>query len=867
MQGKVVFPAVRKADKSQKATVFQAAIPVDLSFPGRIQERWEDWQLNQDGSLQTAGASSLIVNKSGIYAIRDPAASVLALVDPVTGFIRSLPVYSFAKTAGFSGAACHSACNRNHDGLPDRQSHPAQTDVLGLQRPLSSPLVDEGQGNLAFPILSSPACLGWNTAGGVGASIVWASITNAISISGWLAMQPLSDGMQAPVQLLLLGKLEHLGAVHSPDFNERGLAMCEAGPGPESCTFVAEGLSALHTYHVATRFVDSQAAKRDVPVVKWTGYIGNFTPGNQKSSLLSGKSNTGALAGSLSAAGIVVLVLAVVYILYRTTRHITSASDCAQDPGGEREQTVQLPVRSEPRPPRQRRTSTGYSQISLPPPTLTEEHSGAESLGQRRINIADVDLSASNIQNSSQAENRLSGARASSAMSASQARSVRPVLAAAPSEQELRFRSGASIPEALQDTWRLDLRSGLVQLNLNDDGTVVELRRSTAGKVYLGLLGGVRDVAVKDALQSDAARRLSWYDRGQDVARDIAAAVYCVQSKGIVGHLDASNVLLDEHDRPRIAAADLLDPLDIPDPAQPNSHDHGQLCGLAPEVLQGEPLSFSTAVYSFGVMLWKLITGNSSAASHLRPVRVPADQLGSKIVQVQSRTVQAAAVYNQEPAADYTTAHAPGTTDEARLARKPFDALRKLNFSGPPDVGTETWLRQLKRDPVKDFEWIRQTGLSLARSLLADKECFAALKADNYDLILRDTIGWQTQLLSKMLEVPEVDILTAGVALPLLGPRYSIPNRIAYIPQMGSLLPSVMTFKQRLQNYAWYLLFRYAIMAGKSTEERQLAESYGYDLDSSWLPRSTAPALIAGGDWALEYPMPLPPKVQVVLPG
>ncbi|KAK9825948.1 hypothetical protein WJX74_000702 [Apatococcus lobatus] len=760
MQGKVVFPAVRKADKSQKATVFQAAIPVDLSFPGRIQERWEDWQLNQDGSLQTAGASSLIVNKSGIYAIRDPAASVLALVDPVTGFIRSLPVYSFAKTAGFSGAACmnfsyqssnpyvelafydyetgiasinedrgpilaqcnstacsdlsvlplnathghynifaanpgpgaavmehhltlfppgHSACNRNHDGLPDRQSHPAQTDVLGLQRPLSSPLVDEGQGNLAFPILSSPACLGWNTAGGVGASIVWASITNAISISGWLAMQPLSDGMQAPVQLLLLGKLEHLGAVHSPDFNERGLAMCEAGPGPESCTFVAEGLSALHTYHVATRFVDSQAAKRDVPVVKWTGYIGNFTPGNQKSSLLSGKSNTGALAGSLSAAGIVVLVLAVVYILYRTTRHITSASDCAQDPGGEREQTVQLPVRSEPRPPRQRRTSTGYSQISLPPPTLTEEHSGAESLGQRRINIADVDLSASNIQNSSQAENRLSGARASSAMSASQARSVRPVLAAAPSEQELRFRSGASIPEALQDTWRLDLRSGLVQLNLNDDGTVVELRRSTAGKVYLGLLGGVRDVAVKviptslpwqqrlatqqlaiaqacrdpsivpfvgadvqedrtilvmqhmasgnlqDALQSDAARRLSWYDRGQDVARDIAAAVYCVQSKGIVGHLDASNVLLDEHDRPRIAAADLLDPLDIPDPAQPNSHDHGQLCGLAPEVLQGEPLSFSTAVYSFGVMLWKLITGNSSAASHLRPVRVPAE--------------------------------------------------------------------------------------------------------------------------------------------------------------------------------------------------------------------------------------------------
>ncbi|KAK9825956.1 hypothetical protein WJX74_001057 [Apatococcus lobatus] len=225
---------------------------------------------------------------------------------------------------------------------------------------------------------------------------------------------------------------------------------------------------------------------------------------------------------------------------------------------------------------------------------------------------------------------------------------------------------------------------------------------------------------------------------------------------------------------------------------------------------------------------------------------------------------------------------------QARLARKPFDALPKLNFSGPPDVGTEKWLRRVKRDPVKkgaelyealallekaglglstqDFDWMRQTGLSLARSLLADKECIAALKANNHDLILRDTIGWHTQLLSKMLEVPEVDILTAGVAMPLLGPRYSIPNRIAYIPQMGSLLPSVMNFKQRLQNYACYLLFRYAVMAGKSTEERQLAESYGYDLDSSWLPRSTASAFIAGGDWALEYPMPLPPKVQLVGP-
>ena len=61
----------------------------------------------------------------------------------------------------------------------------------------------------------------------------------------------------------------------------------------------------------------------------------------------------------------------------------------------------------------------------------------------------------------------------------------------------------------------------------------------------------------------------------------------------------------------------------------------------------------------------------------------------------------------------------------------------------------------------------------------------------------------------------------------------------------------------------WYLLLRYVIMGAKATEERQLAESYGYDMDSSWLPRSTAAAFITGGGWALEYPMPLPPKVHV----
>ena len=43
---------------------------------------------------------------------------------------------------------------------------------------------------------------------------------------------------------------------------------------------------------------------------------------------------------------------------------------------------------------------------------------------------------------------------------------------------------------------------------------------------------------------------------------------------------------------------------------------------------------------------------------------------------------------------------------QARLARRPFDAVPKRNFSGPLDVGTEGWLRKIKRDPVKVQTWL-----------------------------------------------------------------------------------------------------------------------------------------------------------------
>ncbi|KAK9840412.1 hypothetical protein WJX74_009488 [Apatococcus lobatus] len=54
------------------------------------------------------------------------------------------------------------------------------------------------------------------------------------------------------------------------------------------------------------------------------------------------------------------------------------------------------------------------------------------------------------------------------------------------------------------------------------------------------------------------------------------------------------------------------------------------------------------------------------------------------------------------------------------------------------------------------------------------------------------------------------------------------------------------------------------MMGGPSTREQELSNRYGYTADGSWVSKSTAAAYIAMGDWALEYPFPLPPKVHMI---
>ena len=49
------------------------------------------------------------------------------------------------------------------------------------------------------------------------------------------------------------------------------------------------------------------------------------------------------------------------------------------------------------------------------------------------------------------------------------------------------------------------------------------------------------------------------------------------------------------------------------------------------------------------------------------------------------------------------------TLSQARLAREPFKGLKLYKFSGPPDIGTDAWLKKLDRDQrkVRSCAWSR----------------------------------------------------------------------------------------------------------------------------------------------------------------
>lgn len=115
--------------------------------------------------------------------------------------------------------------------------------------------------------------------------------------------------------------------------------------------------------------------------------------------------------------------------------------------------------------------------------------------------------------------------------------------------------------------------------------------------------------------------RVTWAKRGPSVALDVALGLHYLHSRNTL-HLDlkSANILLDRHGRAKIADVGVAQ---IWADTYVRNVDAGTYAWAAPEVLMGERVGPAADVFSFGVLLWELVTGEEPVRGCLRPVRVP----------------------------------------------------------------------------------------------------------------------------------------------------------------------------------------------------------------------------------------------------
>ena len=73
----------------------------------------------------------------------------------------------------------------------------------------------------------------------------------------------------------------------------------------------------------------------------------------------------------------------------------------------------------------------------------------------------------------------------------------------------------------------------------------------------------------------------------------------------------------------------------------------------------------------------------------------------------------------------------------------------------------------------------------------------------------------------------------------------------------------MQTFWQRVRNYLQSVLVKVLVMPPVRAEQRNFVKKTGLSFRTYETGLSTSAAAIAVGDWALELPMPMPPKIHV----
>ncbi|DBA72728.1 TPA: hypothetical protein ACH3X2_010124 [Trebouxia sp. C0005] len=123
---------------------------------------------------------------------------------------------------------------------------------------------------------------------------------------------------------------------------------------------------------------------------------------------------------------------------------------------------------------------------------------------------------------------------------------------------------------------------------------------------------------------TQAPAELHWYNKGASVALDIIKGLHFLH-KHMVVHMDMKpkNVLLTpDYSIAKIADVGLAH---IMGNTAQGSQAMGTFAYAAPEQLLNKPCDEKVDIYSFGVLLWELVTATPPIRGRLRPIKVPAE--------------------------------------------------------------------------------------------------------------------------------------------------------------------------------------------------------------------------------------------------
>ncbi|KAK9801359.1 hypothetical protein WJX73_010330 [Symbiochloris irregularis] len=128
-----------------------------------------------------------------------------------------------------------------------------------------------------------------------------------------------------------------------------------------------------------------------------------------------------------------------------------------------------------------------------------------------------------------------------------------------------------------------------------------------------------------------------WHSRGQSIALDVASGLFSLHSRRIV-HLDVKspNVLLIRDLCAKVADVGLAHPLLSRTHMTPKSSIMGTWAWQAPETITGAAVTTAADIWSFGVIMWELMTGERPQRGRYRTPRVPEEGPAAAVALMQA---------------------------------------------------------------------------------------------------------------------------------------------------------------------------------------------------------------------------------------